>query len=50
MRTRLTIEEKIENLTNDGMIDIMFFEKRQYFGLHKIWINKNALWQKWIRA
>lgn len=42
--------QKIDDLENEGMIDMMFHQKQRFLSTHNNWINQNALWQKWIRS
>lgn len=44
------MNEKLENLTNYGLLDLMLHQKRRFFHRHSIWINQEALWQKWLRV
>lgn len=45
----MTTIDKLNNLTNDGMIDMMYHHWKRYKSVNSIWKNKVALWQKWIR-
>ena len=44
------IETKLENLTNEGMIDLMHHQYTQFKALNKLQINLHALWRRWIRT
>lgn len=46
---KMTTIDKLNNLTNDGMIDMMYHHWKRYESVNSIWKNKVALWQKWIR-
>lgn len=45
----MTTETKLELLTNDGMIDLMYHQWNRYKVVNSHHINLGALWQKWIR-
>lgn len=45
----MTTMNKLDNLTNDGMIDMMYHHWQRYQNTHSQFINKTALWQRWIR-
>lgn len=40
---------RLEDLTNDGMIDTMHHQWSRYQAVNPLQINQHALWQKWIR-
>lgn len=40
---------RLEDLTNDGMIDQMHHQWDRYQAVNPQQINRHALWQKWIR-
>lgn len=42
------LHAKLENLGNDGMIDLMHHQFTRFQEV-SIYINENALWQRWIR-
>lgn len=44
------IEAKLENLTNEGMIDLMHHQYTRFKALNKLQINFHALWRRWIRT
>jgi len=44
-----TIETQLDNLTNHGMIGMMYHHWNRYKSINHIWKNKVSLWQKWIR-
>ena len=41
--------DKLEALTNDGVVDLMYRGWKRYQSVHPLQINQQALWQKWIR-
>lgn len=44
------IETKLENLTNEEMIDLMHHQYTRFKALNKLQINLHALWRRWIRT
>jgi hypothetical protein len=45
----MTNEAKLEQLTNEGMIDLMHHQLTRAKSVH-FHINQTAFWQKWIRG
>ena len=45
----MTNIEKLEALTNDNMISLMYHQWDRYKTVNHNQINLTALWQKWIR-
>lgn len=45
----MTNIEKLEALTNDNMISLMYHQWNRYKTVNSHQINLTALWQKWIR-
>ena len=45
----MTDIEKLEALTNDNMINLMYHQWNRYKVVNSNHINAFALWQKWIR-
>lgn len=43
------MKDKLEALTNEGMIDMMYHQWERYQKVNPLQINIHALWQKWIR-
>lgn len=49
MLTRQQLEAKLENLENEGMVDMMFHQWTRFKSVNSLQINMTALWQKWVR-
>ncbi len=47
---RRELEQKLENLTNDGMIDLMWHQFKRFEAIQKLtFVPDIAIWKKWIR-
>ena len=49
MLTRQQLEVKLQDLENEGMVDMMFHQWSRFKALNSLQINMTALWQKWVR-
>ena len=49
MLTREQLELKLQDLENEGMVDMMFHQWTRFKSVNGLQINMIALWQKWIR-
>lgn len=49
MLTRKELELKLQDLENEGMVDMMFHQWTRFKSVNKLQTNMTALWQKWIR-
>lgn len=41
---------RLEDLTNDGMIDLMHHQYTRYKKVNSLQINMQALWERWVRV
>lgn len=49
MLTSKQLETRLQNLENEGMVDMMFHQWTRFKLVNSLQINMTALWQKWIR-
>lgn len=43
------MDNRFEELTNEGMIDVMHHQWTRFIAVNPLQINRQALWEKWIR-
>ena len=49
MLTSKQLGTRLQNLENEGMVDMMFHQWTRFKSVNSLQINMTALWQKWIR-
>lgn len=48
----MTVQEKLDNLTNEGMIDLMYHDFKRFLSVRTALLGKVmyfSTWQRWIR-
>lgn len=49
MLTHKQLQVKLQDLENEGMVDMMFHQWSRFKSVNSLQINMTALWQKWVR-